>query len=80
CYYACKLPQYETELKAGHRKKVRFYTARNHILDLIDKYEVKAVLAYNMRFDLNALNNTLRYLSNGKRKYFFPFSKDVEIW
>lgn len=80
CYYACKLPQYENELKAGIRKKVRFYTARNYVLDLIDKYEIKAVLAYNMRFDLNALNNTLRYLSNGKRKYFFPFSKNVEIW
>lgn len=79
-YYACKLPQYEKELQSGLRKMVRFYTARNHILNLIDKYDVKAVLAYNMRFDLNALNNTLREITNGKRKYFFPFSKNCELW
>ena len=79
-YYACKLPQYEKELQSGSRKMVRFYTARNHILNLIDKYDVKAVLAYNMRFDLNALNNTLREITNGKRKYFFPFSKNCELW
>ncbi len=79
-YYAFKLPMYEKELEKGFRKMVRFYTARNHILNLIDKYDIKAVLAYNMRFDLNALNNTLRTLTNGKRKYFFPFSKNCELW
>lgn len=79
-YYACKIPQYEKDLQSGKYKMVLFYTARNHVLNLIDQYNVHAVLAYNMRFDLTALNNTLREITNEKRKYFFPFSKKCELW
>lgn len=77
-YYADKLPQYETELKSGVRKKVSVMTAYKEFRNLCEKYNVKAVIAHNARFDLNALNATMRYVTKSKIRYFFP--KNVEIW
>ena len=34
--------------------------------------------AHNARFDINALNNTVRDATNGKVRYFFPYG--VEVW
>ncbi len=77
-YYAEKLPNYEIDLESGHRLMVRFNTARKHIHFLIKKYNVKAVIAHNMRFDYRALATTQRYLTNSKYRYFFPYG--VSLW
>ncbi len=77
-YYANKLPQYETELADGTRKMVSIMTAYNEFRNLCKKYNVKAVIAHNARFDLNALNATVRYTTKSKVRYFFP--KGLEIW
>lgn len=77
-YYADKLPQYEAELKDGTRKMVSVITAYYEFRKLCEKYRVKAVIAHNARFDLNALNATMRYVTKSKIRYFFP--KGVEIW
>ena len=77
-YYKEKLPQYEKDLKSGKRKLVRFSTARKIFLEMISKYNISAVIAHNMRFDLNALNTTYRYITTSKDRYFFP--NNVEIW
>ena len=68
-YYAEKLPQYEIDLKSKKRELVRFSTARKIILDTMKKYNVYAVMAHNMRFDLNALNTTLRIITSSKQRY-----------
>lgn len=77
-YYADKLPQYEEELKSGIRKMVSVMTAYKEFRNLCEKYHVKAVIAHNAKFDLNALNTTMRYCTGSKIRYFFP--KNVEIW
>ena len=77
-YYADKIENYEDDLRAGIRKLVTFYTARKHILDLIEKYNVRAVIAHNMPFDYRATATTQRYLTKSKYRYFFP--KNVELW
>lgn len=77
-YYADKLPQYETELANGTRKMVSIMTAYKEFRNLCEKYNVKAVIAHNARFDLNALNATIRYTTKSKIRYFFP--KGLEIW
>lgn len=77
-YYADKLPQYEAEIKDGTRKMVSIMTAYYEFRKLCEKYRVKAVIAHNARFDLNALNATMRYVTKSKIRYFFP--KGVEIW
>jgi hypothetical protein len=35
-------------------------------------YNVKEIYAFNMRFDYNSLNNTQRWLTKSKYRYFFP--------
>lgn len=80
-YYANKLPQYEIDLRNGKRKMVRFFTLRRLVWNLMKKYNTKIVVAYNTKFDRNALNNTLRVLTNGERKYFFPYGTEfLDVW
>lgn len=77
-YYADKLPMYEQDLRAGTRKMVRYSTARAHIHRLCEKYNVKAIIGHNMRFDYNALTTTQRYLTKSKYRYFLPYG--IELW
>lgn len=77
-YYANKIPQYWDEIKNGERKLKRFWNVRNELFEDLEKYNCKIVSAHNALFDYNALNNTIRYLTKSKYRYFLPF--DVEIW
>ena len=77
-YYAEKIPSYWDEIEAKERQLVSFLHARKIVLDTIEKYDIKVVSAHNARFDVNALNNTIRYLTKSAKRYFFP--KDIEIW
>lgn len=80
-YYAEKIPQYEKDLKAGQRKMVKLYTVRSIILNWMNKYNVEAVCAYNTGFDVRALNNTQRHVTDNKYRYFFPRdTKYIDIW
>jgi hypothetical protein len=80
-YYVEKLPQYEEDLKSGKRKMHTFYTVRKTLFDWMEKYDIEAVCAYNMPFDKNALNNTYKFITEGKRKFFFPKeTKYIDIW
>ena len=77
-YYADKLPRYEVELKDGTRKMVTIYTARKLLHNDCKEYNVKAIIAHNGDFDCRALNNTIRYLSNSRIRYFYPYG--VALW
>lgn len=77
-YYAEKIPKYWDEIRDGMRELVSFTHARHIVLHTLDKYNIKTISAHNARFDVNALNNTLRYVTKSKKRYFFP--KDIEIW
>ena len=73
-YYADKIPMYERDLFYGRRRVATFEQIYLFTNWLLTKYNIKAVLAYNMRFDQTALNNTRRFLNQGK--YFFPYELD----
>jgi len=77
-YYAEKIPRYEEQIASGERKIVTYRTARNVLFEMIKKYNVKAIMAHNMRFDHRALNNTQRYLTKSAKRYYFP--RYIEIW
>lgn len=77
-YYADKIPWYEDDLQAGSRTMVRYNTARKHIADLCERYNVRAIIAHNARFDYRAVNTTQRYLTNSRYRYFLPYG--VEVW
>ena len=80
-YYHEKLPKYYEGIKKQAFKVINFYTAKKRIADLIEKYNIKAVCAYNASFDTKALNTTQRYLTNSKYRYFLPYGTEVYcIW
>lgn len=77
-YYAEKIPKYWEEIRRGSRVLANFQTIRREFLKDAEKYGVTQFFAHNARFDLNALNNTIRYLTKSKQRYFFPYNS--EIW
>lgn len=76
-YYADKIPMYWEDIKKGSRILTSFYNIRKALLEDIAEYEVTEIFAHNMRFDYGTLNNTERWLTKSKYRYFFP--KEVEI-
>ena len=77
-YYSDKIPKYWEDIKAGKRDLVSFMWARKIILDTMKEYNITTVSAHNARFDVNALNNTIRYITKSEKRYFFPYK--TEIW
>ena len=77
-YYAEKRPQYEAQIAAGQRKIVSIYTAKAHVADLCKRYNVKAIIAHNARFDYKATNGTLRYVTKSKSRFFLPYG--IPMW
>lgn len=77
-YYAEKIPRYWYDIECGERKVARFFFIQSVIYNLCRKYDIKAIIAHNMRFDYNALNNTAQVLTEGRKKYFLPYG--VPIW
>ena len=77
-YYAEKRPMYEQQIAAGSRKIVSIYTARRHIHELCKKYNVKAIIAHNARFDYKSTNGTLRYVTKSKMRFFLPYG--IPLW
>ena len=78
-YYADKIPRYVEDLQAGTRTMANTWEIRQAMLDTIEKYGIKEWAAYNARFDQNALNNTQRYHTGSKYRYWFPFNS-LEPW
>ena len=77
-YYAKKIPQYKTDLANGTRTLANTYEIRKALVDLINEYDVRIVCAHNARFDHKSLNNTQRWVTKSKYRYFLP--KRIEWW
>lgn len=76
-YYSNKIPNYWKEIKSGKRKLATFATIRREFLRDLKRYGVNEIYAHNMRFDYHALNNTLRYLTKSKYRFFFPYGLKI---
>lgn len=77
-YYAEKRPLYEQQIAAGSRKIVSIYTAKRYVAELCKKYNVKAIIAHNARFDYKSTNGTMRYITKSKVRYFLPHG--IPMW
>lgn len=77
-YYADKIPMYWEEIKNGTRQLKRLLTIYKIFREDVAEYNIDTVFAHNARFDLNALNNTIRYITKSKIRFFFP--REIEIW
>ena len=77
-YYAKKIPMYKEQVASGQRTIVRYATAKKKIHELCKKYNVKAIIAHNARFDYRSTTRTQRYITKSKVKYFLPYG--IPIW
>ena len=76
-YYAKKIPQHEKDLRAGIRKLASMATIRRTLVADMQEYSVKEIYAHNMRFDYGSLNNTQRYLTKSRYRFFFPYGVEI---
>lgn len=76
-YYAEKIPSYWKDIKAGKRILAKWYTIHKILREDIELFNIEQVYAHNMRFDYGTLNNTERWLSKSKYRYFFPYGMEV---
>lgn len=74
-YYAEKIPRYIEDIRLGNRKLATTRQIRLAMLDTIEKYNIKEVVAHNARFDYNALNIIERWTTQSLFRYWFPFDK-----
>ena len=77
-YYAEKIPMYKEQIANSERTVKRYSSIKWYIADLCKKYNVKAIIAHNMRFDYRATTCTQRYLTKSKYRYFLPYG--IELW
>ena len=77
-YYAEKIPKYWEDIKAGIREIKTFMTIRKILFADMKEYGIKIVFAHNASFDVRALNNTVRYITKSRFRWFFKY--DTEIW
>lgn len=80
-YYAEKLPNYWADYRVGARKLARILTIRKVVREVMKKYNIVDVYAYNANFDKTGLDRSVRYLTKSAVRYFFPFNTNIHcIW
>ena len=77
-YYADKIPQYMEAIENGEITVASWYEIRKALCDVVAEYGCQFVIAHNARFDYNALNNTQRWTTKSKYRYFLP--RGLEWW
>jgi hypothetical protein len=76
-YYANKLPLYHLGLEVGMFKRRSFFQVKQYVKELIEKYQIGEVFAYNAHYDITALNTTQRWLTKSKYRWFLPYGVKV---
>lgn len=77
-YYAEKIPKYYKKLDQGIISFKKFSTVQKILKDTMRKYSTNIIVAHNARFDYRATTTTQRYLTNSKKRFFYPYGS--EIW
>ena len=77
-YYACKIPQYFEQITNGDIQIASWYEIKMWVKAMCEKYNIKAIIAHNARFDYRSCTTTQRYETCSAFRYFFPYG--VEIW
>lgn len=76
-YYAEKLPQYLDDIASGKRKVASAFEILNEIDEICKRENVIAIVAHNARFDIDALNTLVWWLSGNRVK---ALPQNLEIW
>lgn len=77
-YYAKKIPEYLEQIQNGDILVKNWFEIKNWVWEVCKKYDIKAVIAHNARFDYRSCTKTQRLETCSKYRFFFPYG--VEIW
>ena len=81
-YFANKRNLYFQKLEEGKIEKVPFLVARQRLLEMIGRWNVKYLSAYNLGFDLSAFKYSMKAFTGSD--HFFPLEMDsisrLDIW
>ena len=64
-------------------KQGRIYETRSFLIyevfwEDVKNYNIRVAFAHNAMFDYRALNNTIRWITKSKKRFFFP--RKIEMW
>lgn len=77
-YYSEKIPNYMMDIFDGKREILPLFEIRDILREDMREYCADTVFAHNARFDINALNSTIRYITASDSRYFLPYN--IEVW
>lgn len=77
-YYKEKLPIYYKRIATKESQVANWNTIKKILWEDMKEFESNIVIAHNARFDYKSTNNTQRWLTKSKYRYFFP--KGTEVW
>lgn len=77
-YFKEKIPNYWEDIRKGERELRKFSTIKKIFCQVCKENNIKKIVAHNCQFDYKALQNTQRFLTSSKYRWFFPFG--VEMW
>lgn len=78
-FYSDKIAQYWEDIRNGERVLKSFRSIERIFHRVCRDWRVNTFIAHNARFDYRALQNTKRYITTSKYRFFFPFrSKFVD--
>ena len=72
-FFAEKIPQYWEDIKSGKRILKSFRSIERIFRRVCSDWNVNIFVAHNARFDYNALQNTKRYITTSRYRFFFPY-------
>lgn len=72
-YFTEKIPSYWEDIHNNIRILKSFRSIERIFHRVCKEWNVKGFIAHNMRFDYLALNNTKRYLTTSRYRFFFPY-------
>lgn len=76
-YFADKIPQYVADIADKKRVLARWKTIRFRLKEDCDRFNVKAIIAHNARFDYKACQTTQRLLTSSRWRWFFPYGVEI---
>jgi hypothetical protein len=77
-YYANKIPMYAEQIRSGKRIMSNTFEIRKALAEDVAKYGCVFICAHNSFFDYHSTNNTQRWVTKSKYRYFIPFG--LEWW
>lgn len=76
-YFADKIPMYWDDIKAGKRILKSFRSIEKIFRRVCADWGVNTFVAHNARFDYFALNNTKRFITSSRYRFFFPYGAKI---